>query len=115
MIYVDAPRTVDEIKKLVQQIKAPVLINQVEGGRTPLFSAEELQKMGVAVIQYATASFFLLAKALKEFYRVLRQKGTSRDDLSKMETFPSFNKRLNLEKYMDLDDKYLLIEQEKDN
>ena len=93
-------------------IKAPVLINQVEGGKTPLLRAEELQKLGAAVAQYCTPSFFVLAKALKDFYRVLKQKGTSREDLSMMETFPPFNSRLGMSKFIELDDKYLSIEKQ---
>jgi 2-methylisocitrate lyase-like PEP mutase family enzyme len=109
---VDAPNTVEEIQMLTKRINAPVLINMVEGGKTPLLTAEELQKMGAAVGQYTCPSFFVLAKALKEFYKVLRQKGTSREDLAMMETFPTFNKRLELQKYINLDDKYLAIEKE---
>ena len=101
-----------QIRRLIKDIKAPVLINQVEGGKTPLFTAKQLQDMGAAVGQYCTPSFFVLAKALKNFYKVLREKGTSRDDMDMMETFPPFNKRLNLQKYIALDDKYLKIEKE---
>jgi 2-methylisocitrate lyase-like PEP mutase family enzyme len=112
LIFVDAPTTTDEIKALVKGIKAPVLINQVEGGRTPLLRADELQKLGAAVAQYCTPSFFVLAKALKDFYKVLKQKGTSREDLSMMETFPPFNSRLEMSKFIELDDKYLSIEKQ---
>ena len=112
LIFVDAPTSVDEIKKLIKGIKAPVLINQVEGAKTPLLTAKELQDMGAAVVQYCTCGFFVLTKALKELYRRLKEKGTTREDLDIMDTFPPFNRRLELQKYIALDDKYLSIEKQ---
>lgn len=114
LVFVDAPTSMEEIKKLTSGIKAPVLINQVEGGKTPLFTTAELQKAGVAVGQYCTPSYFVVTRALKDFYAELKEKGTSREYLEKnrMETFPPFNKRLNLQRYMALDDKYLSTERE---
>lgn len=112
LIFVDAVTSVDEIQMLTKRINAPVLINQVEGGKTPLLTIKELQKLGVAVAQYVFPSFSVLTKALKEFYQLLKQKGTSRDNIDIMETFPVFNKRLELQKFIDLDAKYLKIEKD---
>ena len=112
LVFVDAPTSMDEIKALTKGIKAPVLINQVEGGKTPLFTAKELQAVGVAVGQYCTPSYFVMITALKTFYKELQAKGTSREYLDKMETMAPFNKRVGLQGWMALDDKYLATERE---
>jgi len=46
MIFVEAPQTVDEMKEIHRAINAPTLSNMVEGGKTPLLSAPELEAIG---------------------------------------------------------------------
>ena len=51
MIFVEAPRSFEEIERAVREIKAPVSINLfdlVEGGKTPLVPIEKLRELGVA-------------------------------------------------------------------
>ncbi|GAB1485250.1 hypothetical protein MASR2M79_02970 [Aminivibrio sp.] len=49
MIFVEAPRTVEEIEKAVKGINGLVSINlfdNIEGGKTPLLTVEELMRHG---------------------------------------------------------------------
>jgi 2-methylisocitrate lyase-like PEP mutase family enzyme len=49
IIFVEAPQGVDEIERIAQEVDAPLLINLVLGGLTPLESAARLQELGYAV------------------------------------------------------------------
>jgi 2-methylisocitrate lyase-like PEP mutase family enzyme len=49
IIFVEAPQGVDEIERIARDVEAPLLINLVLGGRTPLESAERLQELGYAI------------------------------------------------------------------
>jgi len=46
MIFAEAPQTVEEMKEIHRVIKGPTLSNMVEGGKTPLLSAPELEAIG---------------------------------------------------------------------
>lgn len=50
MIFVEAPKTRDEIELIAQKIKGPLLINIFKGGRTPLIEIEELKKLGYKIV-----------------------------------------------------------------
>ncbi|MGI0011506.1 MAG: isocitrate lyase/PEP mutase family protein, partial [Nitrosopumilaceae archaeon] len=46
VIFVEAPESVAEMKKIGKSIDAPLVANMIEGGATPLLSAKMLHKMG---------------------------------------------------------------------
>jgi 2-methylisocitrate lyase-like PEP mutase family enzyme len=66
IIFVEAPQGVEEIERIAREVDAPLLINLVLGGLTPLQSAARLQQLGYAVAIHpsdalARATFGMLA------------------------------------------------------
>ena len=55
MIFLEAPRTIDELAAVPKRVKGPCLLNVVPGGRTPSVSATDAQAMGYRLIIYPGA------------------------------------------------------------
>jgi methylisocitrate lyase len=51
-VFIEAPRSINEMKKIGKSIKAPLVANMIEGGATPLSSVDSLHKMGFNIILY---------------------------------------------------------------
>ena len=49
VIFVQAPQSIEEIERIAREVQAPLLINLVLGGMTPLESATRLQELGYAI------------------------------------------------------------------
>src|ERR1700678_3899429 len=49
VIFVEAPQSIEEIERIAREVEAPLLINLVLGGMTPLESATRLQELGYAI------------------------------------------------------------------
>src|SRR6201991_3031336 len=49
VIFVEAPQDSDEIERIAREVEAPLLINLVQGGLTPLESAARLAELGYAI------------------------------------------------------------------
>jgi 2-methylisocitrate lyase-like PEP mutase family enzyme len=49
VIFVEAPQAIDEIERIATEVNAPLLINLVQGGMTPLESASRLHELGYAI------------------------------------------------------------------
>ena len=49
VIFVEAPHSVEEIERLGKEVSAPLLINLVIGGLTPIESATRLRELGYAI------------------------------------------------------------------
>src|ERR1700744_1450867 len=49
VIFVEAPQSLEEIERIAHEVDAPLLINLVLGGMTPLESATRLPELGYAI------------------------------------------------------------------
>lgn len=55
VIFVEAPSRPEDIALIPKEVAAPVLINMVEGGVTPLVGSEQLRQFGYKIVLYANA------------------------------------------------------------
>jgi 2-methylisocitrate lyase-like PEP mutase family enzyme len=49
VIFVEAPQGTDEIERIAAEVKAPLLLNLVIGGLTPMESTQRLRELGFAI------------------------------------------------------------------
>jgi 2-methylisocitrate lyase-like PEP mutase family enzyme len=68
-LFIEAPRTLDEVRRIPRCADAPFLLNLVYGGNTPLLTQAELAGLGYAMVLYANAA---LQAAVDGMQRVLR-------------------------------------------
>ncbi|MCX5796151.1 MAG: oxaloacetate decarboxylase [Elusimicrobia bacterium] len=93
MVFVEAVHTVEEMRSVnaaLAESKTPSMANLIEGGKTPLLSAKELQELGYSVVVYPCASVFTAAKALRDWARHLKEHGGTADYLDHMLTFDEY-------------------------
>ncbi|SMB93427.1 2,3-dimethylmalate lyase [Thermanaeromonas toyohensis ToBE] len=106
VIFIESPETVEEMKIICQSFKVPVLANMVEGGRTPLLTVEELEKLGYKLVIFPTASVYTTAKALISLMEELKKTGTTREYMKHMLPFHEFNKLIGLPQIKELEQKF---------
>lgn len=91
VLFVESPESVEEMRAITSTIKKPCLANMVEGGRTPLLAADELQKLGFKIVIFPTASTYATCKAMRDLMVRLKSSGTTADMLEHMVPFAEFN------------------------
>lgn len=84
VIFVEAPRTRAELVEIPQRIDAPLLVNMVEGGATPLLPAEELHALGYQLVLYANLALRVAAWSVDQAFRGLLEDGSSERSLDRM-------------------------------
>ena len=72
-IFVEAPESIEEMKKIGKSIKAPLVANMIEGGATPIISSKELHKMGFKLILYPLSVLFANTFATLKILRELKK------------------------------------------
>jgi 2,3-dimethylmalate lyase len=77
VLFIEAPRTLDELRSAAAASPLPVLVNVVEGGRTPQLTFEEYVALGFRIVLYPTVGVRVAAAALDGIYRHLAGNGTS--------------------------------------
>ena len=108
IIFVESPESVEEMKRITSGFNVPVLANMVEGGRTPLLSAQELEKLGYDLVIFPTASTYMVAQAMKNLMEELMKTGTTENLIPEMIPFPEFNELIGLAEIRKLEAKFVI-------
>jgi 2,3-dimethylmalate lyase len=96
MIFVEAPRSVKEMRRICSEIDAPLMANNIEGGLTPLLPAAELEAVGYAMVAFPVATTYAVAAAIGSLLRHLHGHGTTAGWPGGMLDFTAFNRLVGL-------------------
>ncbi|MGI0050732.1 MAG: isocitrate lyase/PEP mutase family protein [Nitrososphaeraceae archaeon] len=106
VIFIEAPKTIDEMELISKEIKAPLLANMIEEGMTPNLTADQLRKMGFRMVVFPLSALYSATFAIKQTLQTLKKTGTTKELKNKMITFQEFNDLVNLSAYHKLEKKY---------
>ena len=106
VIFVEAPKSLEEMKKIGKSINAPLVANMIEGGATPINSASKLHKMGYRIILYPLSILYANTFATLKILHELKNKGTTIKLKNNLVRFDQFNDIVELSKYSKLEKRY---------
>jgi methylisocitrate lyase len=84
LVFADALKDEVSIRTITQRVGAPVLANMAEFGRTPYFSASELEVMGCRLVIWPASSLRIAARAMDRLYQDLARTGTTHQFIDDM-------------------------------
>ncbi len=106
VLFVEAPRTVEELRRIPAELAGtPVLLNVVEGGKTPQLPLEELQEMGYRLILHANLLLRVMLKAGQNALAHLYERGTSIDLGQQILPWEQRQALVGLERFDDLENR----------
>jgi 2-methylisocitrate lyase-like PEP mutase family enzyme len=87
ILFVEAPESAAEIRALPGRLQAPLLMNMVIGGRTPLVDSAELQALGYAIVLYANAALQGALAGMQRALQALLRDGQLAEDPALVASF----------------------------
>jgi len=105
VIFVEAPTSREEIERVAREIKAPLLSNQVPGGKTPGLTVTELEKLGYKMVIFPVVSLMSATLAIESALTKLKERGTDWHEgpvLSPMDIF----QRVGIDWWLEAEKKY---------
>lgn len=106
VLFVEGPRNRQELAEIGRRLPPPLAVNLIEGGRTPIWSLEELQEMGFFSIGYVLSGLYASAAALERTFAELRHLGTTESVAREMMSFSDFNDLIGVEEKYQQDERY---------
>jgi len=80
-LFFEALQSREEAERAIADLpKIPVLLNEVPGGRTPIVTCEEANKMGFRIAIWPTMGLEAVVPALENAYSALKKQGKSPED-----------------------------------
>jgi len=104
--FVEAPETLDEVRRIPSLLRAPQIINIVPGGKTPLVGAPELASMGYAIALYANAALQGAIAGMQAALGELKTRGSLDESSGKIVTFTERQKLVQKPFFDQLEKKY---------
>ncbi|HZL60705.1 MAG TPA: isocitrate lyase/phosphoenolpyruvate mutase family protein [Pseudolabrys sp.] len=94
VLFVEAPKAREELAKIVKLVgrKVPLMANMVEGGKTPMLSAAELEALGFALVIFPGGIVRTLAKTAVDYYASLAAHGSTQPFRERMFDFDALNR-----------------------
>jgi methylisocitrate lyase len=107
MIFLEAPQSVAELKTISRKLAdVPLLVNMVEGGKTPTLPFEDFEEMGFKIVLYPTSSIRAVAKTLQECAAHLYSHKNTKDFEGRLVSFEGRNQITGLSLIKKLEEKF---------
>jgi len=93
VLFVEAPRRREELERIGISLgrATPLMANMVEGGKTPILPAHELEAFGFSLVIFPGGVVRALARTAQEFYDALKTHGTTDPVRSRMLDLETLN------------------------
>lgn len=93
MLFVEAPGSREQLAAVASALggRLPLMANMVEGGKTPVLSAADLEAIGYAFVIFPGGIARAIAHAAQDFYATLVQNGSTAAFRNRMFDFDALN------------------------
>lgn len=97
-LFVEAPQSVEEMKRIASEFTLPLVANMVEKGKTPLLPAGELEILGYKIAIYPVTALYAATRAMMKVLKSLKEEGAPDSLLEDSVGFEEFNALIGVEK-----------------
>jgi len=108
VLFIEALRSVEDMQKAIARFgdRRPLLANMVEGGKTPVLSADELEKIGYSIAIFPGGTVRALTYALQEYFSMLKRDGGTAAARARMLDFDGLNRVIGTPDMLNLGKRY---------
>ncbi len=87
ILFVESPATADQIRQIAGSLDGPLMINQIERGKTPLLPIAELQSLGYKIAAYALTALMAAMRAVQDALQALKRGDPLESYVNRIATF----------------------------
>lgn len=100
--FVEAPQSLEELRRIPREIPRPMLANMLSGGVTPILSTDELAQLGFKIAVCPIESLLVAGRAVQRLIDQLKTHGRVDLDSQQMMTFAEVKEVLGLKEILEL-------------
>ena len=108
ILFIEAPHSIDEMKFIRKSFgeDIPLLANMVEGGKTPIKTANDLKSLGFNIVIFPGGAVRAATFQLQQYYAGLIENGSTLEFSDSMHNFDSLNSVIGTPELLKLGKKY---------
>jgi 2-methylisocitrate lyase-like PEP mutase family enzyme len=98
ILFIESPESEAEMEAIGRSFDVPLLANMVEGGRTPILSRAELDRLGFKLAIFPVAGFLAAAAAMRSVYGEILSTGSTKAWKGELYPFDDFSRLMGFER-----------------
>lgn len=98
VLFIESPESEAEMERIGRSFGVPLLANMVEGGRTPILSRAELERLGYKLAIFPVAGMLAAAAALRSVYGEILSTGSTKTWPGEFYPFNDFSRLMGFER-----------------
>jgi 2-methylisocitrate lyase-like PEP mutase family enzyme len=108
VLFIEAPQSSEQLAAIGKQFggRVPLLANMVEGGKTPLSDAAQLEKLGFSIAIFPGGTVRAITRQLQDYFASLKAHGTTAPFRDRMLDFKGINDIVGTADMLELGRKY---------
>jgi 2-methylisocitrate lyase-like PEP mutase family enzyme len=106
ILFVESPESEQEMEQICARCELPLMANMVEGGRTPVLSAQKLERLGYKIAIFPATGFLAAGSALESVYHTFKRDGSSVNATVPLYDFTEFAKLMGFQEVWDFDQRH---------
>jgi 2-methylisocitrate lyase-like PEP mutase family enzyme len=108
VLFIEALRSIEDMRAATARFagRTPLLANMVEGGKTPLLVAPELEKLGFSIVIFPGGLVRALARAGTDYFENLKRTGSTAAFAGRMLDFEQLNALIGTPQMLELGKRY---------
>lgn len=107
MVFIEALETREQMERAVREVNVPLMLNLIEGGKTPLVPISEAEALGFKLVVPALSALFSAARGMYDVMSRIRAEGVSDGYVDRLFTFSEFTEVVRLDEIRKMEEKYL--------
>jgi methylisocitrate lyase len=102
-IFPEALNDAEAFARFSAEVKAPLLANMTEFGKTPFMTARQFEELGYAMVIWPVSALRVAAQAHEELYAAIREEGWTKGMVERMQTRAELYATIGYHDYEELD------------
>lgn len=103
ILFIESPESTEEMERIGRTFDLPLIANMVEGGRTPILSRVELERLGFKMAIFPASGFLAMGAALRAVYGQIHHHGSTQGWTGELYPFDAFSRLMGFEHVWDFD------------
>lgn len=106
LLFIESPESAEEMERIGQSFGLPLVANMVEGGRTPVLPAAELERIGYRLAIFPSLGFLAATAAMEKAFAGLKEKRSSAEPAVPLYEFQAMSRLMGFGEVSAFDRKY---------
>jgi 2-methylisocitrate lyase-like PEP mutase family enzyme len=111
VLFIDAPRSMEDVKAIAARIPGPLLYNSSAGGKIPPLTVEEVGALGYKLMIAPNFSALAAIKAIREVFAEMRASGSVAGVIERCASFKEFTALGGVEAFNEIERRFAAVDE----